>query len=61
MPNKIKVICGGQTFLFATSQEAFEFFVDCFRHCDPESSEASRYMTIMQKLMNNEINITDEV
>lgn len=61
MPNNIKVICGGQTFSFATSQEAFDFFVDCFRNCDPESSEASRYMTIIQKLMNNETNVTDGV
>ena len=59
MPNDFKVICGGQTFVFASSQEALDFFVNCFRHCDPESSEASRYMIIIQKLMNNETNITD--
>ena len=57
---KVTVVCYNQVRLFKNSQEAFNFFVDCFRHCDPNSSEAARYMTILQKLLENKIYITDE-
>ncbi len=59
MKEKIKITCYGEMKEFETRKEAFDFFVDCFNHCDPTSSEASRYMTIINKLLNNEENITD--
>lgn len=56
----IKITCYGQTKEYKTKQEAMEFFIDCFRSCDPASSEAGRYMNIIQAIMDNETNITDE-
>ena len=57
---KVKITCYGQTQEFDTNKKALDYFIDCFRGCDPESSEAGRYMYIIQKLMDNETEITDE-
>ena len=57
---KVKITCYGQTQEFETNKKALDYFIDCFRCCDPASSEAGRYMYIIQQLMDNETEITDE-
>jgi len=56
----INITCYGQTKQYKTKQQAIQFFIDCLSACDPASSEAGRYMYIIQALINNETNITDE-
>ena len=55
----IKIECYGQTTEYPTKQKAIEFFMDCFMACDPQSSEAGRYMYIVQEIMAGKKNITD--
>ena len=56
----IKIICYGKEYIYKSQQEAFNYFMDCYRACDPQSSEASRYSTIIMKIADGETNITDE-
>lgn len=56
----IKVICYGKEYEYKNKQEALVFFLDCYKSCDPASSEAARYATIISKLISNEQPITDE-
>lgn len=56
----IKIICYGKEYTYKDKQEAFNYFTDCYRACDPQSSEASRYIYIIMQLADGKTYITDE-
>ena len=56
----IEITCYGKEYKYETAQEAFNFFMDCFRSCDFESSEASRYAKIIQQIADGKTVIKDE-
>ena len=61
MKNKeITITCYNQKQVFSTKQKAMEYFMECFAACDPASSEAGRYMYIIQQIMDGETDITDD-
>ena len=57
---KVRITCYGKTYDFESNKKALDWFMDCFNSCDPSSSEAGRYMYIIQAIMRKETNITDE-
>ena len=57
---RLRILCYNKIHEFNNKKQALDFFSDCFRSCDPSSSEAGRYMYIIQQILNNEQNITDE-
>jgi len=57
---KIIVMCGGKPYEFGSTQEAYDFFMDAVCSCDPQSSEAGRYLSIIQRIRNGNPYITDK-
>lgn len=61
MKNKeITITCYGQTTVYKTKREALDFFMDCACGCDPASSEAGRYLYIIQLIQDGQTEITDD-
>ena len=56
----IKITCYNKEYTYKTQQEAFNFFMDCYRSCDPASSEASRYSFIIMQIADGKTIIKDE-
>lgn len=55
----IKVMCYGKEHNFKTKEKAMDYFFDCFNCCDPASSEAQRYMSIIAQIRADKKEITD--
>lgn len=53
-------MCGGKPYEFGSTQEAYDFFMDAVCSCDPQSSEAGRYLSIIQRIRNGNPYITDK-
>lgn len=61
MENKkeIEVTCYGKKRTFKTKKEAIQFYEEGLCYCDPCSSEAGRYMTILQQLKQGKTKVSD--
>lgn len=56
---EVKVTCYGETKVYPNAQEAIDFFREGMLWCDPNSSEFSRYATIVSRLMCGDIEVSD--
>ena len=56
----IEITCYGKKYKFKTEQEAFDYFKECISCCDILSSEAARYMAIIQQILEHQQTIIDE-
>ena len=55
----VTVTCYGETKVFKSKKKAIEFFEEGMMWCDPNSSEFSRYATIVMKLKCGMTNVDD--
>jgi len=56
----IKITCYNKEYVYETQQEAFNYFMDCYRSCDKSSNEASRYSFIIMQIADGKTIIKDE-
>ena len=60
MEKEVKVRFDEQDLTFKSKQEAFDYFVDRFRKCAPESEEANKSLYMLNKILGNEEKIEKE-
>ena len=56
----VKVTCYDKTEEYPSAAEAMDYFNEGLMYCDPDSSEAQRYNTIIDKLFLGETDVTDD-
>jgi hypothetical protein len=61
MKKQIKVTCYGKDYFYNSKEEAINDFLDGISCCDPQSSECSRYISIISQLQSGALVATDEI
>lgn len=56
----VNVTCYGKTTTYQSAEEAIKHFEEGISYCDPDSSEAQRYYTIIDKLQHGLSDVDDE-
>lgn len=54
MEKEVKIRFDEQDLTFKSKQEAFDYFVDMFRKCEPESKQACKALYMLNKILGNE-------
>jgi hypothetical protein len=55
----VKVTCYDKTEEYPCALDAIEYFEEGLSYCDPQSSEAERYETVIDRLLDGQTEVTD--